>query len=114
MNSKKWKIGFRIATLFGLLSAGAGLVGDMGWKSFVAVLCAALITNLGSYLMKHPIESIKDEDEPTNRPPSTTLLFLLLSLALVFAGCLTGGDNRNLGGPFVHPDDESPPRTQPQ
>jgi hypothetical protein len=62
MNAKKWKIGFGIAVLFGFLSAGSGLVGDMGWKSFVAVLCTSLVTNLGAYLMKHPIETIQDTE----------------------------------------------------
>lgn len=74
---RKWRLGFAIATLFGFLTAGAGLFGDMGWRSFIAVLCTALLTNLGSYLMKHPVEEITDttyfQDKPdkdTTKPPA--------------------------------------------
>lgn len=84
MTWKKWRIGFFIAILFGLLNAGAGLLGDMGWKSFVAVLCASLLTNLSSYLMKHPVESVSDE--PPIRPPGTWL-FMLGVLCLGLMGC---------------------------
>ncbi len=60
MNWKKWKIGLLVAFGCGLLTAGAGLSGAMNWKSFVAVLCASLITNLGNFLKQHPIEDVKD------------------------------------------------------
>lgn len=59
-NWKKWKVGLCIAVFMALFNAGSGLVGDMGWKSFVAVLCSALVTNLGNFLYKHPIEEIED------------------------------------------------------
>lgn len=58
MNWKKWKIGFSVAVLFGLFTAGAGLADHMSLKSFIAVLCASMLTNLGSYLMKHPVDDI--------------------------------------------------------
>lgn len=70
MKMRKWKIGFRVALLTGFLTAGAGLVAGISWQAFVAVLCMALLTNLGSYLMKHPVETIEDDppaDEPLNR-----------------------------------------------
>lgn len=57
---KKWVIGLSVAILFGLLTAGAGLVAGMQWQAFVAVLCASLATNLGAYLMKHPVESVEE------------------------------------------------------
>ena len=62
MNFKKWKLGLILAIGSGLLSAGAGLVGDMGWKSFVAVLCVSLLTNLGNFLKQHPVEDISDTE----------------------------------------------------
>lgn len=58
---KKWIIGLSVAILFGLLTAGAGLVAGMTWQAFVSVLCAALATNLGAYMMKHPVESVEEE-----------------------------------------------------
>ena len=57
---KKWKIGLSVAVLFGLLSAGAGLVAGMQWQAFVAVLCTSLATHLGAYLMKHPVEAVEE------------------------------------------------------
>lgn len=65
MNMKKWKIGLVVAVVFGLLSGGAGLAAGMSWQAFVAVLCTSLATHLGAYLMKHPVESIKDGDTTT-------------------------------------------------
>lgn len=62
--SKKWKIGFAIAVLFGLLSAGASLVDGMHWRVFMAVLCASMTTHLSAYLMKHPVEEAVDDDVP--------------------------------------------------
>jgi len=57
---RKWKIGLVIAVFFGLLTAGSGLAGSMNWKSFVAVLCTALLTNLGSYLKTHSVDDLPD------------------------------------------------------
>lgn len=61
MNSKKWRIGFVVALVLSLLTAGAGLAAGMQWQAFVAVFCAAAVSNLGAYLMKHPVESIVEE-----------------------------------------------------
>ncbi len=63
---KKWKIGFTIAVLFGLLTAGCGVAAGMTWQAFVAVLCAGLATNLSAYLMKHPVDDIADTGAPTD------------------------------------------------
>jgi hypothetical protein len=73
MNSKKWRIGFGVALLFSLLTAGAGLVVGMKWQAFVAVFCSSAILQLSSYLMKHPVESIEEspqtKDTPKEHPP---------------------------------------------
>ena len=71
MNRKKWNLGFRVALLFAVLTAGAGLTGSMDWKAFVAVFCASAGLNLTAYLMKHPIEDIKDADDPPASNPLT-------------------------------------------
>lgn len=60
MNWRKWKLGLLVASLMALFSAGAGLVGDMGWKSFLAVFCVSLVTNWGTFLKAHPVEDIQD------------------------------------------------------
>jgi flagellar motor component MotA len=60
MKLKKWKIGLIVAVVFGLLTAGSGLVAGMQWQAFVAVLCTSLVTQLAAYLMKHPVEEIED------------------------------------------------------
>ncbi len=99
MTWKKWKIGLWIAIAFGLFNAGAGLVGDMGWKSFVAVLCASWMSNLGAYLMKHPVEDVQDtgfiarpsSDDPARLP----LWFLVACLGLALTGC-----QASLGGKY--------------
>ncbi len=93
MNKRKWIIGFVIAVVFGFLSAGAGLVGDMGWKSFIAVLCASLGTNLTAYLMKHPIESIEDTEfikRQLNDPKEGfSVLELLVTVAVIVGVAFT-------------------------
>ena len=74
MNSKKWRIGLAVSLFFSLLTAGAGLSAGMKWQAFIAVFCAAAVTNLGAYLMKHPVESIVEESESTStttRPDGT-------------------------------------------
>lgn len=63
MSSKKWKIGFAVATVFGLLSAGASLANGFHLPTFLAVLCTSLGTHLGAYLMKHPIEEISESEQ---------------------------------------------------
>lgn len=62
MNWRKWRAGLLIAFFCSLLSAGAGLADSMSWKSFVAVFCASMLTNLGNYLKTHPIEEISDTE----------------------------------------------------
>lgn len=76
MTLKKWKIGFAVAILFSLFTAGAGVVAGMNVWAFVSVLCTSLVTNLGAYLMKHPVEDIDDGsaislgDGPSSGNPS--------------------------------------------
>lgn len=57
---KKWKIGLTLSIVFGLLSGCAGLAVGMSWQAFLAVVCTSLVTNMGAYLMKHPVENIAD------------------------------------------------------
>lgn len=91
MNKRKWTIGLIIAAVFGLLNAGIGLVGDMGWKSFIAVLCTSLATNLSAYLMKHPVESIEDTDfierqlGTVSKKDGFSVLELLVTVAVIVA-----------------------------
>ena len=87
MNYKKWKIGFTVSIIFGLLTAGAGLAAGMTWQAFVAVLCTSLVTQLAAYLMKHPVEDISD-DPPPFRPP-LILLTGILALVLSLMACKT-------------------------
>ena len=65
---RKWRIGLVIALLFGLLTAGSGLAGKMDMRSFIAVLCTALLTNLGSFLKTHPVDALPDELAPAANP----------------------------------------------
>lgn len=70
MNWKKWRVGLCLALFSGLFSAAAGLLADMSWKSFLAVLGASMLTNLTNYLMRHPVEDIDDgsaEKQPENQ-----------------------------------------------
>jgi hypothetical protein len=55
---KQWKMGALIAIGLGLLSAGAGLAGNMNWTAFVAVCCVSITTHFAAFLSQHPIESI--------------------------------------------------------
>lgn len=64
MNWKKWRIGLVIAIFCGVLTAGAGLMDSMSWKSFTAVLCTALLTNLLNFLRQHPVEAVVDSTQP--------------------------------------------------
>lgn len=116
MTWKKWRIGLALACVFGLLNAGAGLLGDMGWKSFIAVLCASLLTNLMSYLTKHPLEDVEDTvffnrppassdfGNPPPPPPSLGLLLaLLLPVVLLLPGCALEFGKRGLRATPVTP-----------
>jgi len=69
MNFKKWKLGLWIATAFALFS-GIGTLVDpgAGWRAFVGAFAAGLITNWAAYLMKHPIEEIKDDTTIITKP----------------------------------------------
>lgn len=67
MQFNKWVIGIGVATLFSLLTAAAGLSQTMNWKAFVAVFSTAMITNLGAYLMKHPLDSVEIESVKTTK-----------------------------------------------
>ena len=67
MNAKKWTIGIVVSFFFSMLTAGAGLSAGMKWQAFIAVFCAAAVTNLGAYLMKHPVESIIEESESRSK-----------------------------------------------
>jgi hypothetical protein len=86
MNWKKWRIGMGIAIVCGVFNAGAGLAGTMDWKSFVAVLCASLLTNLGNFLKQHPIESVDDGYDRRAHVP-LALLCAGLALAAGSGGC---------------------------
>lgn len=97
MKKKKWTIGFAIAVLFGLLSAGAGVAAGMGWHAFVAVLSTSLATHLGAYLMKHPVEDVEFDTDQMTKPPEPPaanhfglwLLCGFLSVGLLATGCVT-------------------------
>jgi hypothetical protein len=69
---KKWRIGFWIAVLLGTLSAGAGLAAGMKWQAFVAVLCTSLLTHIGAYLMKSPLDDVQDGPTPPASPAPPT------------------------------------------
>lgn len=90
MNWKKWKIGLVISLALGVLTAGAGLADQMSWKSFVAVLCAAVLSNLFSFLKQHPIESVQDEDRRTGPGAIAPVIAFACGLFLL-SGCATTG-----------------------
>ncbi len=74
MNWKRWKIGLVVSCLLSLLVAGSGLAEGMTWRSFVAVLCTAMITHLGAYLKDHPVESVSfDADQPKTQNETNTV-----------------------------------------
>lgn len=64
MKWKRWKLGCTVAVVMSALVAGAGLSGDMGWKSFAAVFCTACLTHLGTFLKDHPIDQALDDPAP--------------------------------------------------
>ena len=66
---KKWRIGFWISVLLGTLSAGAGLAVGMTWQAATAVLCTSLLTHIGAYLIKSPLESVEDNETTPTPPP---------------------------------------------
>lgn len=91
MTWKKWTVGIIVTVIFSLLTAGAGLSQGMSWQAFTAVLCTALLTNLGAYLMKHPVEQVDDEGtfntqhstSNTQPPPGGIINRLLIGSLLV-------------------------------
>jgi hypothetical protein len=85
MNWKRWRMGLVFSVVCGLLTAGAGLADQMSWRSFVAVLCASILTNLVGFLKQHPLESVKD-DEST--PGNASALVLWLCVAAVVFGSM--------------------------
>lgn len=65
---KKWRVGFWLTLFLGALSAGAGLCAGMTWRAFVAVLCTSLLSHVGAYLMKSPLDDVQDGPSSTNNP----------------------------------------------
>jgi hypothetical protein len=89
---RKWKLGFAVSSFMALIVAGAGLVSGMQMRSFIAVLCAALLTNLGSFLKDHPVDDVSfDDDQKTNSMKKVLSIFIVAALGLSFiwltAGC---------------------------
>ncbi len=60
---RKWKLGLVIAIVLSFLVAGSGLAAGAHWQAFVAVLCTALLTHLGSFLKEHPVDDIAFDDD---------------------------------------------------
>jgi hypothetical protein len=100
MTWKKWTVGIIVTVVFSLLTAGAGLSQGMSWQAFTAVLCTALLTNLGAYLMKHPVEAVGDEEgehstfniqrsTPKDQGGNMPVWILTAVLALGMMGCAT-------------------------
>ena len=60
-NWKSWRIGLLLVAVTSLITAGAGLTDpQMGWRGFVAVFCASMLTSLPLYLYKHPVPGLID------------------------------------------------------
>lgn len=96
---RKWKLGVAVSVFLSLLVAGSGLSAGMQWRAFVAVLCTAMLTHLGTFLKDHPVDAISfgDDTKPNPDPNMKTKilpLFLTLAMAAVGAaviatGCMT-------------------------
>ncbi len=73
MNWKRWKLGVAIAFFLALLTAGAGLTDQKTtWRGFVAVFCVAMLSQLGTFLYRHPVEQISFGAGDTQPPFPTT------------------------------------------
>ena len=57
---KKWRVGLLLAVLLGVLSGCAGLAAGMDWRAFSAVVATSLVTHIGAYLAKSPLEEVED------------------------------------------------------
>jgi hypothetical protein len=64
---KKWRVGLLLSVMFGFLCAGSGLAAGMKWQAFVAVLCTSLVTHIGAYLTKSPLDQVEDGDAAINQ-----------------------------------------------
>lgn len=64
---KKWRVGLLLAIGLGCISAGAGLAAGMQWQAFVAVLCTSLVTHVGAYLAKSPLDQVDDGNAEANQ-----------------------------------------------
>ena len=65
---RQWRLGALVAIFLGLLSAGAGLLGDMSWKSFVAVACTSLLTHFAAFLSQNPVNQISFDTAQIQKP----------------------------------------------
>ncbi|MDE2100809.1 MAG: hypothetical protein KGL39_26420 [Patescibacteria group bacterium] len=65
---KKWRVGLALSITLGCLSAGAGLAAGISWKGFTAVLCTSLLTHIGAYLTKSPLDQVDDGDAAQTEP----------------------------------------------
>ena len=59
---KKWRVGLLLTIFLGILSGCAGLAAGMKWQAFLAVVATSLVTHIGAYLSKSPLEDVEDGD----------------------------------------------------
>lgn len=57
---KKWRVGLILAIGLGALSGIAGLAAGMTWEAFAAVVATSVVTHIGAYLQKSPLEDVED------------------------------------------------------
>ncbi len=63
MSWRRWRLGAAVSIFLSLCVAGAGLVGGMGWRAFLAVLGAALVTHFGAFLKDHPVDAVTFDND---------------------------------------------------
>lgn len=62
MSWRRWKLGVGVSICLSLFVALAGVTAGMGWKPFLAVLGAALVSHFGAFIKDHPVEQIQFSD----------------------------------------------------
>jgi len=57
---KRWRLGLRIAALYGMCGGVVCFVTDMNWKQTVAVVACAIAREVQQYIRDNPLTEIED------------------------------------------------------
>lgn len=68
MRWRAWRLGALVSIALSLFVAMAGLTAGMGWRPFLAVLGAALVSHFGAYIKDHPADQVQFDTTPPFKP----------------------------------------------